>query len=201
QLKEQTHYIEIPAAQFAGMSWVTEHLGAQAIVMPGMTLKDHTRAAIQLLSRQIDHRHVYTHLGWRKRGEHWCYLHAGGAIGAHGPVDDIAVAPEHALSGYQLPSPPAADAARLALQRSLRMLDVAPDVVTIPQYAGIWRAVLGKVDFGLHATGPTGEGKTALAALVQQHWGAEMHARNLPASWMSTGNALEGLAFQAKDAV
>src|SRR5262249_12840846 len=51
QLQGQTHSLDIPAAQFAGMSWVTEYLGATAIVMPGMTVKDHARAAIQLLSR------------------------------------------------------------------------------------------------------------------------------------------------------
>jgi hypothetical protein len=73
QLKGKAYYLEIPAAQFAGMRWVTAHLGATAIVMPGMTLKDHARAAIQLLSSQIEHRHVYTHLGWRKIGEDWCY--------------------------------------------------------------------------------------------------------------------------------
>ena len=72
QLKGKTHWLEIPAAQFAGMSWVTAHLGAMAIVMPGMTLKDHARAAIQLLSPQVEHRRVYTHLGWRQIGEAWC---------------------------------------------------------------------------------------------------------------------------------
>jgi Domain of unknown function (DUF927) len=49
--------------------------------------------------------------------------------------------------------------------------------------------------------GPTGQGKSEIAALIQQHWGAAMDARHLPASWLSTGNALEGIAFQAKDAV
>jgi len=33
-----------------------------------LTLKDHARAAIQLLSPQVDHRCVYTHLGWRHIG-------------------------------------------------------------------------------------------------------------------------------------
>src|SRR5439155_13606589 len=88
-----------------------------------------------------------------------------------------------------------------AVRTSLALLDVAPDSVTMPLYAGIWRAALGNIDCSLHLYGPTGEGKTELAALAQQHFGAGMDARNLPASWMSTGNALEGLAFLAKDAV
>jgi hypothetical protein len=172
-----------------------------AIVMPGMTLKDHARAAIQLLSPQVEHRRVYTHLGWRKIGEDWCYLHAGGAIGAHGAVEDITVAPGQALLAYTLPAPPDDAAAPAAIRASLRLLDVAPDAVMIPVYAALWRAVLGNVDCSMHLVGPTGQGKSETAALIQQHWGATMDARHLPASWLSTGNALEGIAFQAKDAV
>ena len=36
----------VPAERFAGMSWVTEHLGPTAIVRAGMGLKDHARTAI-----------------------------------------------------------------------------------------------------------------------------------------------------------
>jgi DNA primase catalytic core len=201
QLNGKMHCFEIPAAQFVGMSWVTAHLGAMAIVMPGMTLKDHARAAIQLLSPQVDHRRVYTHLGWRHIGEDWRYLHAGGAIGMHGAVEDITVAPGQALAAYHLAAPPDDAAARAAILASLRLLDVAPDAVTIPVYAALWRAVLGNVDCSVHLVGPTGQGKSEIAALIQQHWGAAMDARHLPASWLSTGNALEGIAFQAKDAV
>jgi hypothetical protein len=201
QRQGETSCFEIPAAQFAGMSWVTEQLGARAIVMPGMTLKDHARTAIQLLSPQIERRHVYTHLGWRYVGAQWVYLHAGGAIGAQGSIDEITVAPGQALSGYQLPVPPEGNAAQDAIRRSLALLEVAPDPVTISVYAALWRAVLGHVDCSIHLVGPTGQGKTALAALIQQHWGASMHARRLPASWSSTGNALEGIAFAAKDAI
>ena len=40
-----------------------------------------------------------------------------------------------------------------------------------------------------------------MAALIQQHFGAKLCSRNLPGSWMSTGNALEAQAFATKDAV
>ena len=49
--------------------------------------------------------------------------------------------------------------------------------------------------------GVTGAGKTELAALIQQHFGAKLCSRNLPGSWMSTGNALEAQSFASKDAV
>jgi DNA primase catalytic core len=201
QLNGQTYRFEILATQLAGMSWVAEHLGARGIVMPGMTLKDHARVAIQSLSKHNTYRCVYTHLGWRKLGDIWMYLHAEGAIGPQGAVLDVTVRPGEALALYRLPSPPEGKTAQEAIQASLRVLDVAPDSVTLPGYASIWCAVLGSRDFGEHLTGPTGQGKTELAALLQQHWGAGMDARHLPASWSSTGNALEGLAFQAKDAM
>lgn len=49
--------------------------------------------------------------------------------------------------------------------------------------------------------GPTGAGKSELAALVQRHFGPGLDARHLPGSWSSTANALELLAFSAKDAL
>ena len=49
--------------------------------------------------------------------------------------------------------------------------------------------------------GRTGTFKTTLAALCQQHFGADMDAGCLPANFASTANALESLAFAAKDAL
>src|SRR5262249_24070742 len=61
------------------------------------------------------------------------------------------------------------------------------------------RAVFGEADFALHLAGETGALKSELAALHQQHFGATMNRLQLPGAWSSTGNALESLAFQAKD--
>ena len=80
------------------------------------------------------------------------------------------------------------------------MRTVAPETITYPLLAAVYRAVLGETDLAVHLAGPTGVGKSELAALAQQHHGAELDARHLPASWTSTGNSLEGLAFTAKDA-
>lgn len=190
-----------PASHFPGMNWATEHLGAGAVVYPGFGTKDHARVAVQLLSGTVPERRVYTHTGWRQISDEWVYLHAGGAIGAGGAVEGIEVALPGALARYMLPKPP--DGAELigAIRGSLRMLDLASDLISVPLFATAWRAPLGSTDLTVHVAGPTGAGKTELVALVQQHYGADMDARHLPAGWASTGNALEGLAFQAKDAV
>jgi hypothetical protein len=70
--------------------------------------------------------------------------------------------------------------------------------VTVPLHAATYRAALGDTDFSIHLSGPTGEGKSELAALCQQHYGPELDSRRLT-SWESTENAIEGQAFQAKD--
>jgi DNA polymerase I-like protein with 3'-5' exonuclease and polymerase domains len=231
----------VPAAHFGGMGWAVEHLGAGAVVYAGFGLKDHARAAVQLLSGDVPRHHEYAHLGWREIGGAWYYLHAGGAIGAATgaavtpegvPRDprvtptealgsrhdagrdagfragvtsvthpEIYTQPPNALAGYTLPETPSGAKLAEAVRASIRVSEVASLTATVPGLAAVWRAPLGPTDFGVHYHGRTGLGKSELAALLQQHYGAGMNARNLPASWSSTANANEGLAFAAKDAV
>lgn len=197
----QVARFRVPAAQFDGMSWLAEHLGATALIFPGVLQKDHTRAAIKLLSTDVQERRLYAHLGWRQLGATWGYLHAGGAIGAQGALPGVEVQPGEALAHYHLPAPPTGEALQAAIRASLRVLEAAPETVTLPLYSALWSAPLGRTEMSLHVVGPTGAGKTELAALIQQHFGAAMHAKALPAAWSSTSNALESVAFQAKDAV
>lgn len=195
----------LPAERFSGMSWPTEHLGAAAIVFPGQTVKEHARVAIQMLSGIVPERQIFTHTGWRQINGVWRYLHAGGATGPDGLRTDIMVTLPPDLARFELPEIPTGAQGGLelvaAVRASLRMLEVAPDVVTVPLYASVWRAALGATDFSPHIAGQTGEGKSELAALAQQHYGAGLDARHLPASWSSSGNALEALAFAAADAL
>ena len=196
----RNHRFTIPAAQFAGMTWTGERLGANALVFPGFGAKDHARAAIQLLSTNIEERHAYTHTGWRRIDGNAFYLHAGGAIGTTGPANGVEVVLPDALSPLQLPAPGSGEEQVQAIRASLRLLDLAPDRITVPLLGGVYRAGLTECDFSHHLTGPTGAGKSELAALAQQHYGAGFDARNLPASWSGTDNALEALAFTARHA-
>jgi hypothetical protein len=200
-----TRRFAVAADRFAGMAWVTEHLGAGAIVYPGQSTKEHARVAIQQLSGTVPERCVYTHTGWCTLPDgRRVYLHVGGALGADGPVAGVAVELPPALAPLQLPDPPAGAARRQAAFAELALLDLAPERVTVPLLGAVYRAVLGlaaPTDFSLHLSGATGVGKTELAALAQAHFGADFDARHLPGAWASTGNALEGLAFTAKDAL
>jgi hypothetical protein len=116
-------------------------------------------------------------------------------------MDGVEVALPPDLQRYRLPDPPTGSDLAQVIRASLSLLEVAGDQVTVPIYCGIWRAVLGGCDAGFHLAGHTGGGKTELAALAQQHYGIGMDARHSPGSWLSTDNALETLAFVAKDAL
>jgi len=193
---------DVPSHRFASMDWATEHLGAQAIVYPGMGAKDHTRVAIQMLSDEVVESRVYAHTGWRQLEDGaWVYLHGGGALGSAGPVAGVEVALSGSLAGYVLPEPPTGSELVEAIRASLAVIDLAPDMVTVPLLGATYRAPLGPVDAGVALVGPTGAGKSELAALAQQHYGTDLDARHLPGSWSATANALEELAFVAKDAL
>ncbi|MCP4708904.1 MAG: hypothetical protein GY869_09790 [Planctomycetes bacterium] len=166
---------KVSASQFAGLNWVTEHLGPSAIVYPPFFTRDYARAAIQILSKDIAKRYIYRHLGWRKIGDNHIYLHAGGAIGALGPVENVNVSLEDTLQQYILPSPPTGDDLVIAVRASLAILDLVPDHIIMPFYSALWRSVLRHCPFAVHLAGHTGTGKSELAALLQQHFGAGMN--------------------------
>lgn len=194
----------IPSSQFTGMAWATEYLGARAIVYPGFGLKDHARTAIQELSGEsLVARHVYAHTGWREVEGEWVYLHAGGAVGRFGQLHNIHVDLTGPLIGRTLPEPGEADpdeGLAADVRASLNLRELAPESITATLLSATYRAALGESDFSAHLSGPTGEGKSELAALYQQHYGAALDSRHL-ASWESTENAIEGQAFAAKDQV
>jgi hypothetical protein len=213
--------VEVPAADFADLDWILPAWGARAVVYAGRGTADHLRVAMQLLSSDVAARTVYGHLGWRRIGKQWAYLHGGGAIGPDGPVEGVEVEPPDALARYVLSVPPSVVSLRseillgalgkaarqeterlaAAVRASLTLLDLAPERIAFPLLAAVYRAVLEGTDFAVHLAGQTGVFKTELAALMQQHYGAELDARHLSASWASTGNSLESIAFAAKDAL
>ena len=196
-LRGETLSFRVPAVEFGRMNWVLRRLGSQAIVYPDKL--QHARAAIQAISHGIQQERIFAHLGWRKQGGQWVYLHAGGALGAGGLLSDLQVQLTSALARYELR--PAGDVHEKvqSIRASLRCLGLAPDHITVPLLAAIYRAPLGNVDFSLFLAGKTGVFKTAVAALAQQHFGAGLDAAHLPGHFASTANALESLAFEAKD--
>ena len=84
---------------------------------------------------------------------------------------------------------------------SVALMDLADDKKIAPMLAATWRAVITASDFACHCTGRSGSFKSEVTSLMQSHYGQKMDARNLPGSWSSTANAIEALAYRAKDAI
>ena len=203
ELKGRSSTFDVHASQFASMDWVPEKLGARAILNVGSSIKDRTRHAIQVLSKNITEHTVYIHIGWRKFDDEWFYLHAEGAIGQKVTLARVdkysAIHPR--LASYVLRAPPTGEARCLAISASLRFLDVAPRRITVPLFAATYRACLKEGTESLYGVGATGIQKTAVAVLCQQHYGSDFGERSLPGNWASTDNATEHLTFLAKDAL
>jgi hypothetical protein len=122
-------------------------------------------------------------------------------LSAPSPCADVEVRLRAQLARYELPAPPSGQSQVDAIRSSLDILELVPDPVAVPVLGLLYRAPLGCVDFAVHLFGHTGTGKTAIAALAQQHMGSTMDAQHLPGSWESTDNALEALLHMAGDAV
>lgn len=187
----------LSAAEFGRMNWVLHRLGPQAIVYPGQ--HQHARAAIQWSSGPIRQERIFTHLGWRKHGTQYTYLHAGGALGTDGSILAVQVELPPTLQLFEMKPPGAPNERARSIRASLRFLSLAPDRVSFPLLAAVYRAALGQTDFSMFLVGKTGVFKTALAAICQQHFGLAMDSAHLPGHFASTANALESLAFHAKD--
>lgn len=199
------HQVEVLAHQFQSLSWITTSWGTRPVVFAGLGVRDHVRAAIQLISGEVPRRIVYGHLGWRKINGVWLYLHCGGAIGANGPVAGVEVnLSSSQMQGYSLPLVPSREALRLAVKASLGLRTLAPPQITYSLLCAIYRAVLAECahpDLSLFLAGHTGVYKTELTVIAQSHYGATFNRVNLPGNWITTSNALEYQAFQAKDAL
>jgi len=189
----------IPTSEFTKMDWPIERLGAAAITFPNQ--REYARVAIQSCSITAVDKRIYTHTGWRNAEGQWTFLHAGGAIAAGGAVSDVNVRLLGPISRYELRSPTGPDALASAIRASLLLVHLGPRAIGFPLLAATFRSVFGGADFAIHLAGETGAFKSELAALHQQHFGPTMNRLHLPGSWSSTGNALEILAFHAKDAL
>lgn len=191
---------EIDSHEFEPLHWVMIHVDAAAQIAVGRHNRDHLLNAIRAASTQHAVTVVHASTGWTSHGGADVYVHAGGAIGADGVVLDVEVELPDLLQLYRLPAPPAPDRLAEAVSHSLWLLDVADDPA-LALLAAVYRAPLGRCDLILQLTGPTGAGKSELAARGQQHFGAAMDREHLPASWISTANANADLAHVVADAV
>lgn len=175
--------ILVPSGEFSSGAWIHKELGADAVVAAGRGKADEFREAVQLLSRPVPRRHVFGYTGFEKVGARWVYLHAGGAIGADGVPADVRVrVSRNELKRFafpEIPSDPRVVAR--AIRAAFDLFRLGDPAVMIPLLAATWRAPLGPSATTLFLAGQQESGKSQYAAFAQQHFGAGMHRRALPA--------------------
>lgn len=200
--------VEIPAREYVDMRWLAEEWGGDAIIWPGEWRS--VAAAIQALTDagKKTRRTIRSHTGWIKHNGRHLYLHAGGVIGSTSSDSSLSVQLHGTLSRYNIEKLPQGTDVKESVTRVLSLVletDETDDNVLrstcFTVLSAVFRAAFRPADFGLHLVGPSGTFKSEIAALGQQFFGREMDSRNLPGSWSSTANSLEGQAFLAKDAL
>ncbi|GBD17674.1 DNA polymerase I [bacterium HR27] len=192
--------LRVPAEKFASMTWAMEW-APLAVLHAGQATRDRVREAIQLASLDAPERRVFTHSGWRLLDGRWCFLHAGGALDANGPVEGVQVELPDELARYTVAAPPD----RATLEAAVRFVWDTLPTVTPTAYAALFGALttaplttLIDVDACLWCVGQTGLFKTSVVSVLLNLYGA-FPPTTAPASFESTANYLEKIAFLAKD--
>lgn len=194
--------VNVPADRLhQARRWSAQAVGAAAVITPMSRDEAHVSTAAQYLGAgDCSSETVYAHTGWRATPAGYQFLTASGALGAAGLDRAVTVdLGNDRLNGYALPDPGSVDLAELqdAVRASLALQEVAPGTVTVPMLGAVYRAPLPLLpETSLYVVGPTGSLKTALSAVMCQHYGRLLDAKALPAEWKSTANALEATAYQ-----
>lgn len=199
--------VEVKAANFEGMKWITEAWDFSASLMPGQTNSQKVAYAIKAVGSLSAQRITqYQHTGWRKIDGKWAYLYHGGAIGA----DNVTVDLGNGLSLYTLDSQREGykDITFLdGCRETLKLMNVMDKHVCIPMLGTIFLAPMREFlcqtgvapAYALFLLGGTGTRKSTVLALMLSHFG-NFTSKSLPASFNDTANFIRKKAFLLKDA-
>lgn len=190
--------IEVPAKEFATMTWISDRWGMEPIVFPAPSSERELRTAIQLFSKPVSV-DVYTHTGWSKINGKDAYLTSSGALTATKMDRSITVRLTPELANYKLTEPCSEQGEEM--DAVLLLADLAESGIGWILLLAAFRAAVGAADFAVHIAGRTGAFKSEAVSLFQSLFGEEMDARHLPGSWSSTANALEQQAYLTKNAL
>ncbi len=194
--------ITIKAADTGNMNWILEKWGFGAnIYPPYQSNKDMIRRVMVTIGAQTAARKtIFTHTGWRMIEGKWCFLYAGGAIGA----DGIEVRLEGNLQRYRFPETSGDITERNNAFRAV--FNVADKRIVLPFIAHTFLTPLNEFlkqaghepSFVLNYVGRTQSRKSTLAALMLSFFGS-FTAASLPANFKDTANALEKKGYILKD--
>lgn len=194
--------IDIAASDFDDLKWIPTEWGSGPQAGVGPRYKDHIVAAIKERSEPILEQ-IHQHTGWAEFGDHFYYLTDTGGIGADGLNTDIRCELPGSLSDYSLVEPVEADT--LNIEEVLEgFRDLQKQEIGLILLGAVMRSTFCNflpATCSVYLQGATGSYKSAIAGVLQGFWGTNFDTAHLPANWSSTGNALEKIAFLAKDAL
>ncbi|WP_214369775.1 hypothetical protein [Pseudonocardia sp. H11422] len=177
--------IDLPAIgeeDWRNLTWVAD-LPWPCPVDDTQSGRSKVRAAITAVSGPTPVETLYGTFGWRKIGDRWVYVHAGGALDATGERPDVRVETSEKYRDFTLPAPfPAGDrdGLRAALDASFALMDAVPDRLAVPMLGAAYRACLGYSRVTILPVGGPSSGKTGLAAVGQQHYCPAARYDHLP---------------------
>jgi len=196
--EEDLKQVTIDATELRSMNWIPQKWGMRPILYPMPSVERDVATIMQIVS-EPKKTNIYTHTGWAIVDGSPVYLSMTGGIKGKTIDRSITVSLPAELQNYSLPDPK--DCTKADVWASLGLVKTGPPGVLWPALLATYRAALGPSDFAIFVAGRTGTFKSELASLMQSHYGTAMNARKLPASWNSTSNALEALAYRSKDAL
>lgn len=167
----------------AGPSWIDASRGTPQRIA----------SLVRALSHPVSVRR-YGFTGWTEDRGQPIYVHAGGAIGASGPVDGVRVEFADPVRRFCLPAPLQRDVLREALSRLRLVLgSVVPAELFAALLGAVFRAPLGPTSTSIHIAGRTQSGKSTTAGIAASFFGAAMSGAEPPASWVSATSSVVGL--------
>jgi hypothetical protein len=211
--------LTMDSSEYDEMKWPTLYLPSGWDIRPGAGNRDAVRYAIRMLSAPITkERQVYQHLGWVKlqettdeqTREQWVYLHAGGAIGAGGPLPLETDLGKTDLGRYLLPAPLTGAALIAGIGKVLQFQELAAD--DRPNSLGLaavclslpWRAAWDSCAFSVLFVGQSGARKTTMAQLILNHFASGFTYGSRPSSpvvWTASEPILRRMLHHCKDSI
>lgn len=197
--------ITVPTKDWTGIkTWLHRGWGFRPVVYGD---DRQVLQCISLCGQEAPERVQYTHTGWTTGADGKpMFLTPHGPRGyqiSPGAFEEGArVATPAKLEGYKIPEACTDLEARQAYKWIERFLDCGKLEATAPLMSAMFLAPLASflnLDFALFLTGHTGTHKSSLVAAAMSVWGSRWSKDTMPCSFNDTANALEGMAFHAKD--
>ncbi|MGV9770562.1 hypothetical protein [Streptosporangium sp. NPDC003464] len=135
------------------------------------------RDAIRMTSPLAEVQVLHNAPGWIPTPDGDIYVHAGGGIGADGPVNVPTHFP-HKLALYRLPEPPSRDGERTALaaaaQHSTGLLELLPPRIGAVLSGIAYRAAITRTAPAVALIGGKGSYKTSMAKVALHHFAPDL---------------------------